>query len=360
MGGNVIILEEAAYITLQTFLDIIAPLLIVDSVCLIAISTMGKAPSNFFTRLINSGRFFKYSFSYLCEKCKKKGISTEQCIHNIDNVPHWASEGALDKLKDIVGEDEGERYERETLGVIREDDSPNCFKRERVMALMSQPKVSIERPVRFMFVVVDPVAGTDVADKVASEFVIVTLNDDKTVVLGMEAIDVIYRTDYEARMLEHIRRVRALPRCSGAKIVLDVESGTGLEAGNIISLVQENFLNVIPIVDFRRKPGTKTSEESKLEMMNMTREMFELDNIFFHEQFVTTHKDPAKLLGKFRDQMLDYTRKVVVSNGVTTSSHIHLSGKHGGKMDDLSVTFQRAIRCAKKFLHEPKYAKYRR
>ncbi len=321
---------------------------------------MGKAPSNFFTRLINSGRFFKYSFSYLCEKCKKKGISTEQCIHNIDNVPHWASEGALDKLKEIVGEDEGERYERETLGVLREDASPNCFPREKIVALMSQPKVTLDSPCRFIFVVVDPVAGSDIANKVASEFVVVTLNDTKTVILGIEAIEVIYSGDYQSRLVEHIRRVRALPRCKDAKIVLDVESGTGLEAGNIIAHVQAHFNDVIPIIDFKRKPGTKTSEESKLEMMTMTREMLDMQNIFFHEQFVTTHPDPAKILGKFRDQMLDYTRTVVESKGINTSSHVHLSGKQGGKQDDISCTFQRAVRCAKKFLYEAKYAKYRK
>ncbi len=95
-------------------------------------------------------------------------------------------------------------------------------------------------------------------------------------------------------------------------------------------------------------------------MMTMTREMLSMDNVSFCEDFVTTNADPPNLLGKFKTQMLDYQRTVVESKSINASSHVHLSGKHGGKLDDLSCTFQRAVRCMKKFMYEIKYAKYRK
>ncbi len=362
MGGNVIILEEAAYVSLTTFLDIIAPLMVVDSVCMIAISTMGKAKSNFFTRLITSGDFYAYSFSYMCGNCMKKGRTGDSCIHNIDYIPHWASEGQLDKIKNLVGEGEKERFGREALGIVTEEIGNNCFPASKITAIYSQPRVSLDFACRFVFVVVDPCAGSDIADKRESDFAVITLGGEHSVILGMEAWDVVQSEDYETKLIEHIKKIRALPRCRDARIILDVEAGTGLEAGNIIGLVQKNFRNVVPILDFYRKPGTKTTEPVKMEMMEMTREMIERKDVYIHEDFVTSDPNPETILCKWRDQMLDYTREVKVSASINQASHVILSGKgkNGGTPDDLSVTYQRAVRCSKRFLHDAKYANDRR
>jgi hypothetical protein len=145
-----------------------------------------------------------------------------------------------------------------------------------------------------------------------------------------------------------------------ATIVLDIESGTGFEAGNVNDLVRAHFDNVITMTDYMRKPGTKTDEAAKREMMMMTREQLRMGEIFIHEQFVTTHPDKEKLLKEFSDQMCEYTKVISDSTNNRRASTVTYTGKtKAGKKDDLSVTLQRCIRAMDRFVDSAKYGKYR-
>jgi hypothetical protein len=356
VGGAIIILEEAAYISLETFLEVVAPILILEHSCLIAISTMGKEPSNFFTKLLNCNLFYVHRITYVCESCIAKGIQ-RQCKHRLDSIPHWSNEGKLETVKNLFGDDQGDRFERENLGVVAEEAGPQCFSASKIRKFMTEPRRSLDRPQRYVYCCVDPCAGSDIEDKRTSDFAIITISGPNHTILGMEAIDAVQHEDYDDRLVEHLRRIRALRYCEDAIIVLDVESGTGFEAGHITKLVQENFNNVVVMKDFHRKPGTSTTNAAKKEMMELTRSLLNTEDLFINKDFVCTDKDPAKILGKFQDQMLEYSRIVTVGRSIRNMNHEVFSGKgpNKTKLDDLGVTFQRALRCRKEFLYSGKY-----
>jgi len=84
-GGDVLILEEAAYCDEGFFYETVAPILSVGTASLVAISTL-TSEINFYTRLIkmrdpSTGRplFTTRCIELVCEKCKEDG-KTVDCV----------------------------------------------------------------------------------------------------------------------------------------------------------------------------------------------------------------------------------------------------------------------------------------
>ena len=103
-GGDIIILEEAAYVDPGFFYETVAPLMIVGTTTLIGISTL-TSEINFYTRLIRlrdkaSGLplFTVMQVELACAKCKEEGKATD-CVHLLHLVPRWQSSERHRKLK---------------------------------------------------------------------------------------------------------------------------------------------------------------------------------------------------------------------------------------------------------------------
>ena len=103
-GGDILILEEAAYCDEGFFYETVAPILSVGSASLVAISTL-TSEINFYTRLIKmidpcTGRacFTTRCIELCCAKCKEDGKSHE-CVHMLHLVPRWQSAEKHRKLK---------------------------------------------------------------------------------------------------------------------------------------------------------------------------------------------------------------------------------------------------------------------
>jgi hypothetical protein len=95
-GGDVLVLEEAAYCDEGFFYETIAPILSIGSASLVAISTLTSS-INFYTRLIkmqdpeNDRPLFQTRCIELaCEACIENGVAHE-CVHHLHLVPVWQS-----------------------------------------------------------------------------------------------------------------------------------------------------------------------------------------------------------------------------------------------------------------------------
>lgn len=92
-GGDVLILEEAAYVDQGFFYETVAPLLIVGTTSLLGISTL-TSEINFYTRLMRMKYktglpvFTCLTIQLVCEKCKQEGKAAE-CVHLLHLVPRW-------------------------------------------------------------------------------------------------------------------------------------------------------------------------------------------------------------------------------------------------------------------------------
>lgn len=157
-GGDVIILEEAAYVDPGFFYETVAPLMIVGTTTLIGISTL-TSEINFYTRLIRlkdkaTGLplFTVMQVELACAKCKEEGKAVD-CVHMLHLVPRWQSSDRHRKLKTVM-QDRPDLIESELSGLAF-DSLQQCFRPGDIDNLFTQE--SLIPPLNDdIFVIIDP------------------------------------------------------------------------------------------------------------------------------------------------------------------------------------------------------------
>ena len=156
--------EEAAYMDLGVFYQIVVPLLEMRQAVLIMISTPTGTWS-FYNHLFNlvlpqTGQklFNTVTVELVCSLCKRTE-RTEHCRHNLHMVPAWKNSKKLDVVKLIYG-DRTTTLKRESLGLTADDSNP-LIRRDFITDLRERPLWVPDRdvPPRFVHITVDPNAG---------------------------------------------------------------------------------------------------------------------------------------------------------------------------------------------------------
>ena len=108
-GGDVLILEEAAYCDEGFFYETVAPILSVGTASLVAISTL-TSEINFYTRLFKMKDpitglpiFSQLQVVLACHACRDKGEAA-QCKHMLHLVPQWQSSVRHERLKAVMAD----------------------------------------------------------------------------------------------------------------------------------------------------------------------------------------------------------------------------------------------------------------
>lgn len=165
-GGDVLILEEAAYCDEGFFYETVAPILSIGSASLVAISTL-TSEINFYTRLIQMvdpaterPLFAIRCIELCCERCKEEGKQAE-CVHMLHLVPMWQSEERHRKLK-IMMQDRPDLIQSELAGLAFDSLQQVFRKSDIAIAMALQPLPMPDNP--FVFVVIDPAAGGPQSD----------------------------------------------------------------------------------------------------------------------------------------------------------------------------------------------------
>lgn len=353
-------LEEFFYIPGKTFLEIIAPILALSVVALIAISTLGSQPGSYQYALLESGFFDKEFVTYVCKACEEKGIENE-CKHNLDKIPHWSDEDRLSIIKNAMGENK-EKFARESLGIVRHEPS-YVFDQGKIRDMYNRERYELSDYVNYIFISVDPVGGSDNPDKNKSDFVIMSICEPYTTILGMEQLNIVATVGYEKILIDHLHRLRLNQYTANATLVIDVESGSGFVAPDVAAMVRNNFRNYYILSDFKvRKEGTLTTNEGKAKMYQLTHNELRQDRVRIATNIVTHNPDPEKMVAEFRDQMLNYSRYAIkAKTAFETTKYVYTGkGEDGNSKDDLSLTFQRAIYTRFRFQFDPKFAHFRR
>lgn len=349
-------IEEAAFVDERIFRSIIVPIL-VNNAILLALSTVGSQKTNYFNQLLARGVFLVHRNSYVCDDCVKAGIR-KQCIHKQGSRPHWANdEERLNDIYNLVGEEGRETYEMETLGLDPLEDEASVFPVERIKDLFARPRVALNQKIRFLFMFVDPCAGSKKPeDQRPSNFGVVTIAEPGHIVMGIEEFHANEEKDYAPFLIDHISRIKAHPFCEKAVIVLGVEIGTGFTAPTVQDMIMRHVgtKNVVCMNDHDTIRGRSTSYETKIRMAEVTRTYLNIGDIAFWEHLVT-HKDDTAILKTLREQLVNYQR---VATETKTGSTVIYTGKTGGKRDDLAVSFQLDLNMINDFFRDPKYSKH--
>ena len=355
VGGNFIIVEEASSIQDDVFFEIVLPLLALDDVCLVCLSTLGSDPCGWFNKLITSNIVESFVVKYVCEACEAKG-EILPCIHNIDSLPEHTDSGRMQLMSDLSGEERKETFLREVIGVVNDTNTDRVFSASKIREVVAAPAYEFNAAVREIFVTVDPCAGSEISEKNTSDFAIVAIASPYTVIMGIDALNIVHPDEYRENLFKFLTKLRQHELTKDSVIVLDVEMNTGMTAPDVYAFVTGKFNRVVVINDKTRKEGTLTTEKMKHEMMELTRLLLVKNDVRFWSEFVTNDPNPAAVRAKWATQMTNYRRVFVPGRSVTSKNTYVLSGKGPDKkaMDDLAMTFQRAVRLRYRSENDPK------
>lgn len=165
-GGDVLILEEAAYCPPDFVFEVVMPLLIIGNTSLLAISTLTSS-INFYTRLIRikdpvtqKPVFTVLQVELCCERCKQDGKAAE-CVHMLHLIPRWQSSTRHSMLRTVM-EDRPDLIVSELSGLAF-DATHQIFKPELLdtMFLQVPPLHVINEDIHIF---IDPAAGGPFSD----------------------------------------------------------------------------------------------------------------------------------------------------------------------------------------------------
>lgn len=356
VGGNVIIVEEASYVTNMAFRELIIPLMALSTVCFVALSTLGAKSAGWFNKLIESDLVDNMIVEYVCEPCRAKGI-VNPCVHRVDSLPHWGSEDRVALMQKMYGDENKEVYLREVMGIVHDEGDGKVFSERKIREALTSPFVNFDRAVRRVFISIDPCAGSEIAEKNASDWTAVAFCEPYTTILGMLKLNIVdtagYRNDLEYFCKEIRTRDEYL---HDATLVVSVEMGTGFSAPDAYAFVRSKFYNVETLNDMERKEGVLTSHKAKVEMVDIAREIINNNEIRFWNKFVTTDKNPAKLREEWARQMCNFRRIFVKGKTVKSHNSFVLTGKGEDKsdMDDLAMATLIGLRMRWRYETDPK------
>ena len=109
VGGDVIILEEAAACAPKMVKEVVVPLLVVDTSVLICISTL-KDSDNSYSKMFNcknpdgTTMFEQRQIDLVCADCRKSD-NPQDCTHKFALMPRWLSSAKLEKVKALLDDD---------------------------------------------------------------------------------------------------------------------------------------------------------------------------------------------------------------------------------------------------------------
>lgn len=362
IGANLIICEEAAFMSEILMKKIIIPVLAMETTAIVCITTRSDEPYGFFETMINKtlddiegGTVFKqYSYDFVCDPCKALGIEAmESCKHGAAKRPSFQSE-RNHKLIRILLEDNKADLLRETMG-IDPNDKPTLFRKDVVLRVFSLPKLQYHANlVDFIYVSIDPNSGTaDAGPRNTSDFAMVSGFDSPESgfgCTGLESINAIEPEDYTQKMITHIRTLSC--RFPTALIVIIAENNLGMMAGYMRRDI-ENFaaLNTVFMNEKELKTGLNTNHRIKQDMMALTRRTLNGQKFFFTNDVIN-----PELIPQLRQQMLNYMQKKKSSDTPIQSTKVYYTGKidHGTK-DDMCVALQLLLYWRDVFRTSDKY-----
>ena len=159
-------LEEAAQVVPEFFYETVAPLLIVGTTTLLAISTL-TSEVNFYTRLMKmrdrttgAPMFTLLAVELACGACKAEGKASD-CVHMLHLVPRWQSADRHVKLKTVM-QDRPDLIESELSGLAF-DSLQQIFKNSLLDIMFTQPTppVALNETIHTF---IDPAAGGPTSD----------------------------------------------------------------------------------------------------------------------------------------------------------------------------------------------------
>ena len=237
VGGDVIYLEEAAFLALDVFYEVIVPLLEMDTTALIGISTP-QDDQNFYSEMfeLKDGKgemfFNTIEIGLVCERCKK-GPDPTSCTHMSTWIPPWKSVDKLDMVKALYGSQK-DLLARESMGQTTQDLS-SVFKMAWVTSFLRRDQFMFNEIPQVIFTACDP-SGSGTSEM---SIISITMMGGQVCVVAMDAYPQKGFEQIEGLLTAHIDGIRSVPEFADAWIVFIPESNLGNEASHMKKMLSK-------------------------------------------------------------------------------------------------------------------------
>lgn len=349
-GGDVIYMEEAAFMDIGIFHEVIVPLLEMDTTSLICISTP-QDRQNYYSVMFDmrdpkSGEklFNSIELSLVCDACKR-GPHPERCTHMSHLLPKWKSSEKQSMVRQIYAENSQDML-RESMGVITEETTA-VFEASWINAFKERPRYREAQAFPYIWVACDPNGGGE------SQMAIVTVAIEKStyVILGLESHAVKGHGEIRQLLVDHVRAVR---RQNPSSIIVFVpESNLGHEASHMAHMLSTE--NRVVVLMERGEPGVNTSHRRKDLYASHSVELYATSSVAVHENlvvanpFADANRRQADALRNLIDQLYGFSKLVIKREGNYNLPKIVYTGKRTGN-DDICMTMLIAFYWALQFM----------
>ena len=354
-GGDVVYMEEAAFMALDVFFEVIVPLLEMETTALIAISTPLDG-MNFYSEMFElkggDGQplFNQLRIGLSCGKCQAAGKAAD-CTHMKDIIPPWKSAAKFDMVKAIYG-DRKDLLAKESMGQITSDQC-SVFPEKLINRMMERPEYRLRNAAKYIFLGVDPNGGG------ASEMAIVTMTMEMNniVITGMESHPAKSHDMIEMLLVQHIRALRGHPDLKDAWIIFFPENNLGQEASHMAHMVKDE--RKVYTYYEKGKAGVCTTHERKEKYTVNVLQYFNQEAVHFINDTICAnpYKDANERLTKvkkeFRKQLLQFQKMVLQPAQAYQMAKIIYTGKiKEGMNDDIAMTLLFTTYWAQQFLNK--------
>ena len=161
-GGDLIVLEEAAFISTDVWTEVVLPVMQLGSTGVVGISTPLDA-GNFFSHVINckdaQGNyvFETLRLSAACVQCTETLEDPSQCPHTKLERPQWQSDAQVEKVKALYGGND-KLMRQELMAIISTDDA-GAFNKRFITHLFTRDRQHVPPEGFNVFIGIDPNAA---------------------------------------------------------------------------------------------------------------------------------------------------------------------------------------------------------
>lgn len=378
------IVEECAQVSTKFFLEVVGPILGMETTALVAISTI-KSSENWYTQFLElkgpSGRplMNTYKFFLSCDDCIDRGVAAS-CTHKYHELPSWIGAEKQEILRSMYKQLGAVKIlEQETIGLAG-NSAEAAFKQQIIRKLFNAARTPLYRALDFetepaiVFVSMDPNLGG-----AGSDFALCScaFSRGTMVIVGLESIPAQCEDDYKQFVVEHLLTLRSKPPLQEALFVLACESNLLYPAQNIakyclayvsnVYIMSKDGLDTSNVQVGRAGMGVHTHHSIKAGMYQSMKDALESDSVRFFENMTVVYQNPNEgvdfdrvkdIKQQLKSQLLNYLveKKIPqLEQAAFAKIAVTYSGKRSGR-DDLAMVLQLAHYWYRYFCNHPKYA----
>lgn len=366
-GGDVIWLEEAAFMPPSLFFEVVSavrprlacpplslshslhvqvlPLLEVDRTSMLAISTPSpEGDMNFYQTMLDAtdkaGKplFRVERIEMACQACKDAGVASE-CKHMESFRPPWKSKAKGELVRQIyTSSNNTAMLQRESMG-LQVEEATTVF-RQKCIRQFLKSSAPVHSSTRVLMMAMDPSGGGDSS----MSLVTVSLWQNKLTLVAWDEMPIKGVDQMEVMLMRHVRVLRR--HYPDHWIVCAFESNLGQESAHAAAMLTRERVSKHYVISEKERVGVLTTAARKALYADNLKFYLEQNALALRQGGVLTGNpaagETARVAKVLHEQLTNY-RRVTVEAAPGRIAKRQFSGKiSGSRQDDLCLTLQLA------------------